>query len=43
MVTVEFSLDNIEWKFADLSENQLQINFKRLIGLKITLVKFPDP
>ena len=27
----------------DLSRNQLPINFKRLIGLKITLVKFKYP
>ena len=29
-------------KFADLSRNQLPINFKGLIGLKIFLVKFPS-
>ena len=40
---VEFSLDNTEYKFADHSRNQLLINFKRLIGLKITLVKFKYP
>ena len=27
MVTVEFSFDNTELKFADLSKNQLPINF----------------
>ena len=45
MATVEFSLDNTEWKFAKLSGNQPLINLKLLrtshllIGLKITLQK----
>ena len=43
MATVGFSLDNTEQTFADLSRGQLPINFKRLIGLKITLVKFTYP
>ena len=38
-----FSLDNTEQKFANLFGNQLPINFKRLIGLKIALVKFTYP
>ena len=43
MATVEFSLDSSKYKFADLYGNQLEINLKRLIGLKITLVKFTYP
>ena len=35
--------DNTEYQFADLSRNKLPINFKRLTGLKITLVKFTYP
>ena len=31
---------NTEKKFVNLSGNQLSINFKRLTGLKITVVKF---
>ena len=31
MATVEFSLDNTEWKVALLSRNQLFINFKCLL------------
>ena len=31
-----------KYKFADLSGNQLPINFKLIIGLKITLVKLTD-
>ena len=31
MVTVEFCLDNTKQKFADLSGNQLAIDFKRLL------------
>ena len=38
MMTVEFSLDNP----MDLSGKQLLINFKRLIGLEITM-KFKYP
>ena len=38
MATVEFSLDNTKQKFANLSGNQLAINFKCLFVLKITLV-----
>ena len=38
MMTVEFSLDNP----MDLSGKQLLINFKRLIGLEIT-IKFKYP
>ena len=40
MTIVEFSLDNTDYNFADLYENQIPIHFKRLIGLKITLMKF---
>ena len=40
MAIVEFSLDHTDQKFADLCENQLPSHFKRLIGLKLTLVKF---
>ena len=36
MVTVEFCLDNTKQKFADLSGNQLAIDFKRLFVLKLT-------
>jgi len=45
MGSLEFPLDNTEYKFADLrpSEDQLPINLKRLIGLEITLVKFRYP
>ena len=43
MATVEFSLDNSQQKFADLSGNQIPIYFKRLIGLKIVFVKFKYP
>ena len=43
MMTVEFSLDNTEEKFANLSGNRLPINIKRSIGLKIALVKFSNP
>ena len=38
MATVEFSHDNTKQKFADLSGNQLAINFKHLFVLKLTLV-----
>ena len=38
MATVEFCLDNTKQKFANLSGNQLAINFKRLFVLKLTLV-----
>ena len=38
MATVWFLLDNTEFKFADLSGNQLPINFKLQIGLKITKI-----
>ena len=31
------------WQFADPSGNQLLINFKHLIGVKINLVKFTYP
>ena len=43
MTTIEFSLDNTEEKFANLSGNWLPINIKRSIGLKIALVKFSNP
>ena len=43
MVTVEFCLDNTKPKFADLSGNQLAIDFKRLFVLKLTLMKFTYP
>ena len=36
MTTVEFRLEKLELSFADFSENKFPINFKRLIGLKIT-------
>ena len=36
METVEFCLDNTKQKFADLSGNQLAIDFKRLFVLKFT-------
>ena len=39
ITTVWFPLENTELKFADLSGNQLPINFKLQIGLKIPLVK----
>ena len=35
MMTVEFSLDNPNESFMDLSGKQLLINFKRLIGLEV--------
>ena len=40
MVTVVFSLDNTEQKFADLTRNQRLLYFNGLFGLKVTLVKF---
>ena len=43
MATVEFSFDNTDQNFSDLSENQLPIYFKRLITLKIVLVRFTYP
>ena len=43
MTTVEFSLDNHEFKFAGLSWNQLLIDASVIICLKITLVKFKYP
>ena len=43
MATVEFSLDNTDKEFADLSGSQLPINFKHSIGLKISLKKFTYP
>ena len=42
-VTDVFSHDKTEKKFEDLFGNRLPINFKRLIGLKITLVNFTYP
>ena len=33
-------LTKTKFRFTDLSGNQFPINFKRLIGLKITLMKF---
>ena len=42
VVTIEFYVKTTDQKFADLSENQPPINFKRLIGLKIFLVKYPS-
>ena len=39
MTTVEFPLEKPKQSFADFSENKFSINFKRLTGLKITLVK----
>ena len=39
---LRFLLKTLILKFADLSRNQLPINFKGLIGLKIFLVKFPS-
>ena len=35
-----FSSNTTKEKFVDLSRNQLPVNFKHLIGLKITLVEF---
>ena len=43
ILTVEFSLDNNELKFASLSGNQLSIDTSVIICLKITLVKFKYP
>lgn len=43
MATVEWSLDNNEKRFSDLSGNQLPLNFKRFMGLEINLVKFIYP
>ena len=43
ILTVEFSLDNNELKFAGLSGNQLSLDTSVIICLKITLVKFKYP
>ena len=44
MENVELSLDNTKKKrFSDLPGNQLPINFKHFMGLKITLLKFIYP
>ena len=44
MANVELSLDNTEKKrFSDLPGNQFPVNFKRFMGLEITLVKFIYP
>ena len=43
LATIEFSLDNTEKHFANLSGNQFRIYFKGLIDLKIVLVKLTYP
>ena len=43
LATAELCLDKTEWKFVDLAGNQLPLNYKRLIGLKITLLKCTNP
>ena len=40
MATVEFCFKNTEYKFADLSGNQLPINQKSVIGIKITFISW---
>ena len=43
MATIEFSLDNSDLKFEELSGNQIPINSEHLIGQNIILVKFRIP